>query len=153
MLLFFVSWICITCMEFSAIMDLINYIWSDSVSNSMSYIVYMYWSQIPFPRVFLFFLQVLHFQVFQFCWFKSLVMLRNKHYCFKSYGVSTMVVKITFWLVKLYDFISQNILYMLNHLKKSKMDEIRLKLSEIVYWVKSQKITSSGPMERFHQNA
>jgi hypothetical protein len=38
--------------------------------------------------------------------------------------VSVNVVKITFWLVKSYDFTSQNMLYGLNRLKKSKMGEI-----------------------------
>jgi hypothetical protein len=41
------------------------------------------------------------------------------------------VVKITFWLVKLYDFTSQNMHYRLNRLKKSKMGKIGLKSSEI----------------------
>ena len=45
---------------------------------------------------------------------------------------TTKVVKIAFWLVKTYDFTSQNMLYVLNRLKKSKMGEIGLKTSEIV---------------------
>ena len=44
---------------------------------------------------------------------------------------TTKVVKIAFWLVKSYDFTSQNMLYVLNRLKKSKMSEIRLKSGEI----------------------
>jgi len=46
--------------------------------------------------------------------------------------ILTKVVKIAFWLVKSYDFRSQNMLYVLNRLKKSKMGEIRLKSGEIV---------------------
>jgi hypothetical protein len=46
-------------------------------------------------------------------------------------SLSTKVVKIAFWLVKSYDFTSQNMLYVLNRLKKSKMGEIGLKSSEI----------------------
>jgi len=42
------------------------------------------------------------------------------------------VVKIAFWLIKSYDFTSQNMLYVLNRLKKSKMDKIGLKSGEIV---------------------
>jgi len=47
-------------------------------------------------------------------------------------NTTTKVVKITFWLVKSYDFTSQNMHYGLNRLKKSKMDKIGLKSSEIV---------------------
>jgi len=46
-------------------------------------------------------------------------------------GPPTKVVKIAFWLVKSYDFTSQNMHYGLNRLKKSKMDEIGLKSGEI----------------------
>ena len=45
--------------------------------------------------------------------------------------VSVNVVKITFWLVKSYDFTSQNMHYVLNRLKKSKMGKIGLKSGEI----------------------
>ena len=45
--------------------------------------------------------------------------------------VANMVVKIAFWLVKSYDFTSQNMHYGLNRLKKSKMDKIGLKSGEI----------------------
>jgi hypothetical protein len=38
--------------------------------------------------------------------------------------VTVKVVKIAFWLLKSYDFTSQNMLYGLNRLKKSKMGEI-----------------------------
>ena len=52
-----------------------------------------------------------------------------------------MVVKIAFWLVKSYDFTSQNMHYGLNRLKKSKMDKIGLKSGEIAKirwnWTKS----------------
>jgi hypothetical protein len=44
---------------------------------------------------------------------------------------TTKVVKIAFWLVKSYDFTSQNMLYVLNRLKKSKMGEIGLNWGEI----------------------
>jgi len=45
--------------------------------------------------------------------------------------VFAKVVKIAFWLVKSYDFMSQNMHYGLNRLKKSKMGEIGLKSGEI----------------------
>jgi predicted RNA binding protein with dsRBD fold (UPF0201 family) len=45
---------------------------------------------------------------------------------------SIKVVKIAFWLVKSYDFTSQNMLYVLNRLKKLKMVKIRLKSGKIV---------------------
>jgi len=44
----------------------------------------------------------------------------------------TKVVKIAFWLVKSYDFTSQNMLCVLNRLKKIEMGEIELKSGEIV---------------------
>jgi hypothetical protein len=55
------------------------------------------------------------------------------------------VVKIAFWLVKSYDFTSQNMLYVLNRLKKSKMDENGLKLGEIG-WSRAK----SWFQDRFH---
>ena len=42
------------------------------------------------------------------------------------------VVKIAFWLVKSYDFTSQNMHYVLNQLKKSKMGKIELKSGKII---------------------
>ena len=44
---------------------------------------------------------------------------------------SAKVVKIAFWLLKSYDFTSQNMFYVLNRLKKSKIDEIGLKSGKI----------------------
>jgi hypothetical protein len=57
---------------------------------------------------------------------------RTRHPMGGTGRVSTKVVKITFWLVKSYDFTSQYMFNVLNRLKNLKMVGIRLKLDEIV---------------------
>jgi hypothetical protein len=51
--------------------------------------------------------------------------------------IANKVVKIAFWLVKSYDFTSQNMLCVLNRLKKSKMGEIgwKIAISGSILWL------------------
>ena len=65
-----------------------------------------------------------------FSWILKVLSLRETNKHFKK-SVFIMVVKIAFWLVKSYDFTSQNMHYGLNRLKKSKMDKIGLKSGKI----------------------
>ena len=68
-------------------------------------------------------------------------------YCRIKVGIK--VVKIAFWLVKSYDFTSQNMYYELNRMKKSKMSKIEWNRKNRM---KLCKITISRPIVRFHQN-